>query len=352
MNATPSCGNAVLVSIPPSMVGNDLNTHDGYYSLVNEAAEAPVYVWRRRHWSRTPSDDIFLFRAANGAWVVGPNASQPTGKIQSNVFTALCPGDIRGNASWAYYDGGTAWSCTTWDEQCSSGSGITVEPQCVTVDPYATTGRDRFSFAPCTGSSPPPPPPTLPFTALSDKVKAADSAAGNNGLVIGIASAASVITVLFLCWFAWRWWRSMDDRAYGRRIRASSAASQSVRRSSSSSGGGGGNRSSNLHTGASRHAACSGLRPMPSPPRRPPAVEVRRERGSPGGVSQYSPTRLAALAQAHLDRHARRQSAYTGVELQPIAHEQAQPHRQPHRQHGGGGGGARAKVQPRRDQFV
>lgn len=333
-----ACANAALVSVPQTITGNRLNTHDGFYSLVagTLANGAPVFKWRKRDRSRTPSEDIFLFRASNGAWVIGPNASLSTGKMQSNLFTALCPGDAVGNASWAYYDGSNStWHCTSWDRSCVAGSGITVEPRCVTVDAYATAGSDRFAFSPCGGSSPPPPPPTIQVGRTGGPSASAD-AAGGSGLTFGLIIGAAALAVVLACWFGRWWWQRLEDREYGRQMRHRSSCGC---RPATASG--------KARSTASRaRVAATGAPPQLSPPRPPPPVSVHRDRTS-SAAAQYSPTRLAALAQSHLDRHARRQAAYTGVEraveLQPIA-------RQPPMRELGRSG--RPRPRERSDQFV
>ena len=123
------CPSAVLLSIPEALVGNELSSHDGFYLetplLQNDA---PAFRWHARNLGNETSQPVFLFRAHNGAWVLGPEAGGRQGKIQSNTFDAACPADV---ASWAYFNGvGDRWRCTLWDDNCTAGSGITVSAWC------------------------------------------------------------------------------------------------------------------------------------------------------------------------------------------------------------------------------
>ena len=123
------CPSAVLLSIPEALVGNELSSHDGFYLetplLQNDA---PAFRWHARNLGNETSQPVFLFRAHNGAWVLGPEAGGRQGKIQSNTFDAACPADV---ASWAYFNGvGDTWRCTLWDDNCTAGSGITVSAWC------------------------------------------------------------------------------------------------------------------------------------------------------------------------------------------------------------------------------
>ena len=247
-----SCATGLLVSVPRRIDDNALSTHDGYYSIVTgfitEPYGAPVYEWRQRRTGPRPTARAFLFRASNGAWVLGPNATHEVGKIQSNAFDAACPADMPGNSSWAFYNGlGTSWNCTTWDAACGSGSGITVEPHCVEVDAYAT-GADRFIFSACTypaaPPAPQPPPPLPPGMSMALLV----------GLVSAAAGTALLLAVALIRW----WWRRREDIEYGHQM-----------------------------NGCQRRARVGQTRPSVS---RPSPVAVRRV-GGRGLPNEYSPTR-------------------------------------------------------------
>ena len=273
MAGSSACAAAALVTIPNAVADNALDTHDGYYSVVDDDVAtlngAPIYAWRSRHQSRVPSEPVFLFRAVNGAWVIGPNASGHAGKIQSTVFTAPCPGDIAGNESWAFYDGiGSSWRCTPWDPNCAGGSGIMVTPQCVAVDAFAT-GADRFCFSQC----PPSPPGQSP-----------ESDGDGGTIVLGAAAGGSFLALLLACFLCRRWRRQIEEiREQERRVRAARTSSSAA------------------------HQQSRGRVPPPAP------VTVRRERSGLRLPKELSPSRLA------VDRHARRGPAYSnvGLEMQP-----------------------------------
>ena len=265
-----ACPAGALIAIPQTLTGNALSTHDGYYSITDKSSNnRPVYAWRRRHQSSVPSESMFLFRAINGAWVIGPSIYTHRGKIQSVALDASCPGDVD---SWAYVYS-NAWHCFHGDEHCpAGGSGISAEAQCVTEDSYATE-RDRFTFSPCP-SGPPPPP--------FEGDEAADAAAGGtDGAIIGIVVAASLVGLLLGCCVVRRLWLWFYDDEFDM---------PASRPSSSCSGG-----------------AQPRLRPPPQAyPPPPPRVSVGRS-GLPR-VSEYSPTRLAG--------NRPRGPAYSGVEMQ------------------------------------
>ena len=201
------CPPAAYMHVPQHLEHNALAAHDGIYLMTSggHVGDSVVYQWRQHgHRHSVTGPPAYLFRATNGAWVVGPRAGANEGSIQSNDFDAQCPASA---SSWAYYEGAPAqhWQCTASDQNCTNGSGITVEPRCTERSYNASLHHRSWTVTPC--PSPPPSTPPIPASPLTDRADFYVYYALAAGLaVLLIAGMALVRTCRARHWY--RVWRT------------------------------------------------------------------------------------------------------------------------------------------------